>query len=85
VVYRFQAPLEYDRYLIDKGSIAIDGISLTVVKPQQGQFDVWVIPHTLEMTNLGVLNVGNRVNLEFDMVARYIEKLLAATAVLPSA
>jgi len=85
VVYRFQAPLEYDRYLIDKGSIAIDGISLTVVKPQQGQFDVWVIPHTLEMTNLGVLNVGSRVNLEFDMVARYIEKLLAATAVLPSA
>ncbi|MDR3690555.1 MAG: riboflavin synthase [Fimbriimonas sp.] len=80
VVYRFQAPIEYDRYLIDKGSVAIDGISLTVVKPVDGQFDVWIIPHTLEVTNLGVLKVGSRVNLEFDLVARYVEKMMAAGA-----
>lgn len=77
VVYRFQAPAEYDRYLIDKGSVTIDGISLTVVHPDAGAFDVWVIPHTLQETHLGELQPGSRVNLEFDVIARYVEKLLA--------
>jgi len=75
VVYRFQAPLDYDRYLIDKGSVSVDGISLTVVGPKDGAFDVWVIPHTLQETNLGTRSVGDHVNLEFDMIARYVEKL----------
>jgi len=77
-VYRFQAPAEYDRYLIDKGSVTIDGISLTVVKPENGAFDVWVIPHTLENTNLAGRKPGDRVNLEFDVIARYVEKLVGA-------
>ena len=78
VVYRFQAPIEYDRYLIDKGSVTVDGISLTVVCPKDGEFDVWVIPHTLEETSLGVRSAGDRVNMEFDVIARYVEKLLGS-------
>ncbi len=77
-VLRFQAPAEYDRLLIDKGSIAVDGVSLTVVDPEDGAFDVWAIPHTLESTNLGSLSSGSRVNFEFDVLAKYVEKLVAS-------
>ena len=76
VVYQFQAPPEYDKYLIDKGSVSVDGISLTVVGPKEGAFNVWVIPHTLQETNLGTRAPGDRVNLEFDVIARYVEKLM---------
>lgn len=78
VVIRFQAPAEYDRYLIDKGSVTIDGISLTVVEPKNGAFDVWLVPHTLQNTNLHAKRPGDRVNMEFDVIAKYVEKLLAA-------
>ncbi len=78
IVYRFQIPLEYDRYLIDKGSVAVDGISLTVVSPKDGAFDVWVIPHTLQETNLSTRKIGDHVNLEFDVIARYVEKMMSA-------
>lgn len=74
-IFRFRAPAEYDRYLIDKGSVCIDGISLTVVEPKDGAFDVWIIPHTFEVTNFGVAKVGELVNLEFDVIAKYLEKL----------
>jgi riboflavin synthase len=76
-IYRFAAPTEFDRYLIDKGSVAIEGISLTVVRPSAGEFEVWVIPHTRQVTNLGSLSAGSPVNLEFDQVAKYLEKLAA--------
>ena len=75
-VFRFLADEEFDRYLIDKGSIAVDGISLTVVNPVAGEFDVWVVPHTLAQTNLGSLRPGDLVNLEFDVLAKHVEKLL---------
>lgn len=78
VIVRFQAPAEYDKYLIDKGSVTVDGISLTVVEPVDGAFDTWIIPHTLEVTSLGQKKPGDRVNLEFDVIARYVEKLLKA-------
>lgn len=74
-VFRFSVPLEGDRYLIDKGSICLDGISLTVVKPMNGKFEVWVIPHTLAHTNLGQAKPGDPFNVEFDMVAKYLERL----------
>ncbi|HWD39167.1 MAG TPA: riboflavin synthase [Fimbriimonas sp.] len=77
-VYRFAAPVSYGRYLIDKGSVAVDGISLTVVEPVDGQFDVWLVPHTLSHTNLSELRAGMSVNLEFDLVAKYVEKLVAS-------
>lgn len=76
VVLRVQAPTEYDRYLIDKGSVTVDGISLTVVEPTEGAFDVWLIPHTLDNTNLRAKKPGDRVNLEFDVIAKYVEKML---------
>lgn len=78
VVMRFRAPGGYGKYLIDKGSVTIEGVSLTVVRPEGDSFEVWVIPHTLEKTNLGSLKPGDRVNLEFDVLAKYVERLLEA-------
>lgn len=75
-IFRFRAPNEFDRYLIDKGSVAVDGISLTVVNPVAGEFDVWVVPHTLDQTNLRDRRPGDWVNLEFDVLAKHIEKLV---------
>lgn len=81
-VFRFRVPPGSGRYLIDKGSVAIDGISLTVVQPEQDEFDVWIIPHTLEVTCLGNLQPGDAVNLEYDVVAKYVERL-ASLGCLP--
>jgi riboflavin synthase len=80
-VFRLQVPTGDERYLIDKGSITIDGVSLTVVKPEGNEFDVWVIPHTIQQTNLCSRKVGDRVNLEYDALARYVEKLLKQSVI----
>ncbi len=77
-IFRFQAPAELDRYLIEKGSVTVDGISLTVVNLQDTAFDVWIIPHTLQETNLGERQTGDRINLEFDLIAKYVERMLPA-------
>jgi len=63
------------RYLVHKGSITVDGISLTVAEVDSSGFAIWLIPHTLEVTNLHTKTAGNRVNLEYDLVAKYVEKL----------
>lgn len=63
-------------YLIGKGSIAVNGVSLTVAALEQGRFGLWIIPHTLQETNLGDLRPGSRVNLEYDMLAKYVERQL---------
>jgi riboflavin synthase len=65
------------RYVVEKGSITIDGISLTVVEPRAGSFTVAVIPHTMEVTTLGHKGPGDLVNLEVDVTAKYVERLLA--------
>ena len=75
VVLRFRGPSS--RYLVDKGSVAVDGVSLTVVGPHEGEFDVWTIPFTLAHTTLGDLRPGDRVNLEWDEVAKWVERLAA--------
>jgi len=67
-------PSEYSRYLVDKGCIALDGCSLTVCEVEEDSFAVWLIPHTLTKTNLVNRNVGDRLNLEFDLLAKYVEK-----------
>ena len=64
-------------YLVPKGCIAIDGISLTVAEVGADEFSVWIIPHTLAVTALGERAEGDRVNLEFDLLAKYAEKILA--------
>ncbi len=66
----------YMRYIVPKGSIAVDGISLTVVDVEQDRFSVWIIPHTWTATNLHRRHVGERVNIETDILARYVERLL---------
>jgi riboflavin synthase len=73
--FQFQIPVEGDRYLIDNGSIAIDGISLTVVRPEQGKFGVWVIPHTFSHTTFSDCQRGDPVNIEYDVIAKHLEKL----------
>lgn len=66
----------YDRYLVPKGCIAIDGISLTVAEVAPGSFTVWIIPHTREVTTLGERSVGDAMNLEFDLLAKYTAKIV---------
>jgi riboflavin synthase len=70
-VFTFEVDGEFRQFLVDKGSIALDGVSLTVVQPEGGRFSVAVIPHTLETTTLGGLKPGDRLNVEFDILAKY--------------
>lgn len=72
----FQVPNDLERYLIDKGSITLDGISLTVVEPRGNRFDVAVIPLTLEHTSLGYAVEGQLVNVEADLIGKWVERLL---------
>jgi riboflavin synthase len=74
---RVEAPAEVMRYVIEKGSIAVDGVSLTVAGLNSRSFTVSLIPDTLQRTNLGRAVVGDRVNLEVDVLAKYVEKLMA--------
>jgi riboflavin synthase len=72
-----QAPAELARYIARKGSITVDGVSLTVNKVEGARFEVNVIPHPRAVTTLGGLALGARVNLEVDMLARYVERLVS--------
>jgi riboflavin synthase len=73
---RVRVPAGGGRYLIHKGSIAIDGMSLTVAEVAGDSFAVWLIPTTLALTNIRTRRAGERVNLEFDLLGKYVEKLL---------
>ena len=73
---RFQAPPALARYIVHKGFITVDGISLTVVERTPDSFTITVIPFTREHTNLGRRRIGDRVNLETDILAKYVEQLL---------
>jgi riboflavin synthase len=75
---RIEAPPEVLRYVIEKGSIAVDGVSLTVAGLDSRSFTVSLIPETLQRTNLGHAGPGDSVNLEVDVLAKYVEKLLVA-------
>ncbi len=77
-VVRVSAPAELLRYVVDKGSIAVDGVSLTVSAVDDEAFEVSLIPETLERTTLGAAAPGRTVNLEVDVLAKYVEKLVAA-------
>jgi riboflavin synthase len=74
-----RVPPALAKYLARKGSVTINGVSLTVNRVQEAQFAVNLIPHTLAVTNLEELRAGSRVNLEVDLVARYVERLLEGT------
>lgn len=81
---RVRAPRELLRYLVFKGSIAIDGISLTIAALEDDQLSVAIIPHTYQVTNLAARRPGDRLNLECDMIAKHIEKLLQAMDLKPA-
>lgn len=72
----FEAPAELSKYIAKKGSITINGVSLTVNEVQKSQFEVNVIPHTFKVTTLGQAKVGSQVHIEVDLIARYLERLL---------
>jgi riboflavin synthase len=73
----FEAPAEVSRYIVEKGSIAINGVSLTVAVCKNHWFRIAVIPHSFDQTTLGSLRAGTTVNLEADMLGKYVEKLLS--------
>lgn len=74
---RFEVSPELDKYIVYKGSITVNGVSLTVSKSEKNIFSVAIIPHTLENTNLKNLHVGDLVNIETDILGRYVEKFLS--------
>jgi len=76
-LFEFEVPSDFERYLVPKGSVTIDGISLTVVAPVGRRFQVAVIPETLERTSLGTAGVGDAVHLEADLIGKWVERLLA--------
>jgi riboflavin synthase len=80
---RIRVPEELDRYLVFKGSISIDGISLTIAAIEDRILSVTVIPHTYHHTSLGTRSPGDRVNLECDMIAKHVEKLLSLSSLAP--
>jgi len=81
VQFRFEVPLGLERYIAEKGSICIDGTSLTVNKVENNWFEVNIIPHTMQQTIMKSYRVGTQVNLEVDLIARYLERLLPKQAI----
>ena len=78
-VLQVRAPRELARYIARKGSISVDGVSLTVNRVEREAFEVFLIPHTQKVTTLGALATGSRVNLEVDLIARYVDRLLSTS------
>ena len=73
---RFSVPSGLTRYLVEKGSVTVDGVSLTIVRALEDGFEAALIPHTLAVTTLGVAASGDQVNLEVDVIAKYVERLM---------
>jgi len=80
VRFVFEAPEELTPFIAPKGSVALDGVSLTINEVAQNRFGVNIIPHTLACTNFGALQAGQRMNLEIDLIARYVARLLRQTS-----
>ena len=79
-----ETPAEVLRYCVEKGSVTVDGVSLTVADLANDAFSVALVPHTLAATTLGALTAGDAVNLEADVLAKYVERLLPSLATLPA-
>ena len=76
IIITYAAPPQLTRYMIEKGSVAIDGTSLTINRVDQSSFDVSIIPHTASLTTVGLKKVGDRVNIETDMIGKYVERFV---------
>jgi riboflavin synthase len=79
----FRAPAELNGQMVSKGSVAVDGVSLTLVEVEAERFSVALIPHTLEVTTLGTRREHDRVNIETDILAKYVQKMLGGSRVTP--
>tara|TARA_B100001250_G_C19337793_1_gene587660 strand:- start:17 stop:610 length:594 start_codon:yes stop_codon:yes gene_type:complete len=75
-LYTFKVKKKYIKYLIEKASILINGVSLTISKVKKDSFEIWIIPHTLKLTNLKNLKKNNYVNIEIDILSKYVKKFL---------
>jgi riboflavin synthase len=75
---RLRVPGRLTRYMVEKGSITVDGVSLTIAALDGAELEIALIPHSLEVTTLGLRSVGEKVNLEVDVLAKYVESLLKA-------
>ena len=75
-LYTFKISKDFSNYIIEKGSISVNGVSLTCFDIKEGQFTVAIIPHTYEFTNFNLINIGDLVNIEFDILGKYINKIL---------
>jgi riboflavin synthase len=76
-------PSSFAHYVVEKGSVAVNGVSLTVAEFSEKSFVTWIIPHTYEQTNLGSTSANDLVNLEFDLIAKYLERLVDRHASVP--
>ncbi|MEZ5964914.1 MAG: riboflavin synthase [Planctomycetota bacterium] len=76
-VWRVEVPAELERYCVEKGSIALDGVSLTIAALDGARLSVAIIPHTAQHTTIGALRAGDPINVEVDVLAKYVERLLA--------
>ncbi len=76
LVFGFDVGSRFDKYIVEKGSVTVDGISLTVNRCEKSRFYVTIIPHTAEKTTLGFKKAGDRVNIETDIIGKYVEKLV---------
>lgn len=81
LTYTFELGAGFARYVVEKGSIAVDGVSLTISRLGEAEFDVALIPHTLSGTTLGGLRPGARVNVEVDLIGKYVERMLGERVV----
>lgn len=75
-MYRWSFPGEFAELVVSKGSIAVDGVSLTIVEPEDSTFAAALVPETLRRTTLGSARVGDRMNLEFDIIAKYVQSMI---------
>lgn len=79
-ILTFKVSSALDRYIVNKGSITLNGISLTVISAEGGIFSVGIIPHTWKLSNLHTLRIGDKVNVEVDMIGKYVEKMLTISS-----
>lgn len=84
LILEIEIPDDLLRYMVPKGSVSLDGISLTIVDLLPDAFTVWIIPHTMEITTLKYRKIGDPLNIEVDMIAKYIERLLMDRGALPA-
>ena len=76
IIFKFKIPKNFKKFLVNKASILINGVSLTISELNKNFFSIWIIPHTLKLTNLSTLNINDTVNIEIDILSKYVNKFL---------